>query len=359
MSQIPPAPLSHLYDQDGQPVVLEEAFAKGSEGAVHVAASHPGAVAKIMHQQPLPQSQIDKLFYMVDNQPPFAASSAYRIAWPTSVVLRTKKNPRAVGFLMPQMDADKFAEIGTFFNPARRGRRALKRNRAYTFLHLLGMALNLSHAVAHIHSQGHVIGDLNSRNILASDRGQIAVIDTDSFHIIEEGTERVHRCSVGTPEYTPPRLQGVPFAKRDRKRDDDQFALAVMIYQLLFQGQHPFSGQYVDRDEKQDLTTLPQRIAQGSFVHGPQTKINHSPGTGAYIIWRDSPLKKQFRTAFRRKGKRTEANEWAEAIERSAADIRPCPDSKLHHYFPPGPCTWCQYRERTGHEPFAFPDPFF
>ena len=305
-----PTPLTALYDHRLQSVNLGPALASGGEGAIHPAASHPGLVAKIMHRQPLPCHLADKLRYMVQNPPPVVACSAYRLAWPASIITRPKRNGEPVGYLMSHIDQYRYREIGAYFNPARRRRMAQQRGRPYTFLHLLAMAQNVAHAVAHIHRQGHLVADLNSRNVLANDRGQVALVDTDSFQIVEALTQRVHVSAVGTPEYTTPRLQNHGLASKPRTQGDDLFAIAVLIYQLLFQGHHPFAGVYTQ--DHAEINTLADRIRLGTFVHGPQTKVRHRPVNATALIWSDTPLKRQFQTAFRRRGDRTSAQGWAD-----------------------------------------------
>ena len=347
----PPIMLTALYDQRLEPVKLGKALASGSEGTVYTARTHPGTVAKLPHQQPLAESLASKLEYMVANPPPIVSCSAYRLAWPISVVTKPKRAGRTVGYLMSQIDPDHYREIGVYLNPARRKRRAQRRGKPYTFLHLLVMAQNLSHAVAHIHAQGHVIGDLNSRNVLANDRGQVALIDTDSFQVVDATTGQLHRCGVGTPEYTAPGLQGLPFTELDRSQNDDRFALSVMIYQLLFQGQHPFAGRYWQPPDT-EINTLADRIRMASFAHGPQTKIKHQPSHPAAVIWQDSPMKKQFQAAFRRRGERTTAEDWIKSIAEAGNVLSQCSPNPLHHYFSTRRCTWCTYRTTTGVEPF-------
>ena len=349
-AQTATAPLTALYDQQLAPVSAGAIIGRGREGIVRLTDTHPGMVAKIMRQQPMPSDLDEKLRYMVENPPPIVRCSAYRLAWPISLIQRPKRAGRTVGYLMPQLDQDRYREIGAYFNPTRRRRQAERRGSSYSYLHLLTMASNLAHAITHLHAQGHVVGDLNSRNILTNDQGRIAIIDTDSFQIRNTETGNLHRCGVGTPEYTAPRLQGVSFTELDQQADDDQFALAAMVYQLLFQGQHPFAGRY--RMEKgESINTLADRIRLGSFVHGPQTKVKHRASEGTAIIWQDSPFKKQFQTAFRRRGVRTTAEQWTTVIDEVAATLQRCHSNPGHHHFGHR-CTWCAYRKATGVEPF-------
>ena len=356
MTSIQPAfRLTALYDCDLNPVRLGPPFGSGREGTVYPASNRPGVAAKLLHRQPVPEAVAAKLQYMVENPPPVVKCSAYHLAWPQGFIRRPKQKGKTVGYLMLRLDRDRYREIGAYFNPTRRRRRAVQRGKPYTLLHLMAMARNLALAVAHIHTQGHVVGDLNSRNTLASDRGQVALIDTDSFQIRDGKRGTLHRCGVGTPEYTAPGLHGAAFTDQDRTPDDDRFALAVMIYQLLFQGRHPFAGRY--RNEGGDeINTLVDRIRVGTFVHGPQTKVKHSPSAAAALIWKDTPFKRQFQGAFRRRGERTTADAWAKQIENAAKALVQCRQNALHYHVAKTRCTWCAYRKTTGIEPFPTTD---
>src|SRR5262249_33959680 len=71
---------------------------------------------------------------------------------------------------------------------------------------LVHAALNTANAIADVHKTGAcVIGDINHSGILISDEATVALIDADSFQIID-GPHRF-LCRVGVPEYTPPELQ--------------------------------------------------------------------------------------------------------------------------------------------------------
>ncbi|MEZ4618073.1 MAG: hypothetical protein R2867_21530 [Caldilineaceae bacterium] len=69
----------------------------------------------------------------------------------------------------------------------------------------------------------------------------VTLVDTDSFQIVDE-QEAYHHCPVGVPEYTPPELQALPLATTVREPHHDAFGLSVLIFQLLMEGYHPFTG---------------------------------------------------------------------------------------------------------------------
>jgi DNA-binding helix-hairpin-helix protein with protein kinase domain len=49
-------------------------------------------------------------------------------------------------------------------------------------------------------------------------------------------------CRVGRPEFIPPELVHKDWEKTVRHPSSDLFALAVHLYALLMEGEHPFRG---------------------------------------------------------------------------------------------------------------------
>jgi DNA-binding helix-hairpin-helix protein with protein kinase domain len=127
------------------------------------------------------------------------------------------------------------------------------------FPFLLHSAINSARAFATLHSAGQVVGDINHSNLMVSDNATVALIDCDSFQITDGSN--VFRCSVGVPEFTPPELQGSNFLTETRTTHHDAFALAVMIFHLLFLGRHPY-----DPKSGEDVS-LGQAIGHYAFAY--------------------------------------------------------------------------------------------
>ena len=66
------------------------------------------------------------------------------------------------------------------------------------------------------------------------------LIGCDSFQITAGG--RCFTCDVGVPMFTPPELQERSLTGVIRSENHDNFGLAVVIFQVLFMGSHPFAG---------------------------------------------------------------------------------------------------------------------
>ena len=326
-------------------LTLGTPLAQGREGTVYAVPSNPEMAVKILRpDHPDPGTARPKIQHLITNRPPTTTSRNYLITWPQAPVSTAKRITKSsvAGYSMPLLDTATYHHIGSYFNPSRRRRHMDGRKRPYTFLHLILMARNLASAASALHRHGVLIADLNSRNVLASDRGRVAIIDTDSFQAQDTRTLQIFRCPVGTPEYTAARLQGKDFATVDRTVRDDDFALAVMIYQLLFQGAHPYAGTTGDPTQ----ATIAQRIADGLYAHAATA----SPPAQVALIWKDTPFKRPFAKAFTSKTPPT-ATDWAKMLTDAASRLRQCTANEAHWHFT-SRCTWCRYKSAMHIEPF-------
>ena len=176
---------------------------------------------------------------MLANPPedPASAQGHVSIAWPSDLLLH---QGAFRGYVMPLVEG--MLPLVNFYVPKlRREKRPL-----FDYYYLVTAALNVATAMRALHERDYVIGDVNESNILVSDRALATVVDTDSFQVSDAATGAIYRCLVGKPEFTPPELQvpGTNFARVNRAREHDSFGLAVMLFQLLMEGTHPFDGVY-------------------------------------------------------------------------------------------------------------------
>ncbi len=91
----------------------------------------------------------------------------------------------------------------------------------------------------------------------------IALLDCDGFSIQGEG----ERFPAGqfTPDYLAPEFQRIGQVPGEQEEAQDRFSLAVIIFQLLNHGIHPFSGRSISAKVPDDL---PGRIAAGCYAYG-------------------------------------------------------------------------------------------
>ena len=281
--------MADYRDSSGNTVSIEDtALGSGGEGAVYRVVGNPRQVAKIWHnptpraaekigvmvryppvtQAPAPAPTGGGLFGSRRNTAPTVAPSPF--AWPQQLLYDGSN--QAVGFLMPAVDMDRFRESQAFFNPAARRRTEQDLNTTFNDSHLLGMARNLAEAVRQIHQAGHVIGDVNEKNILINARSEVIIVDIDAIQINDPDNGRLYRCMVGREDYTPPRLQGVNFGDRDREPNDDLFGLAILIFKLIMGGYHPYMSR-IAPDDEDAITELGEKIKGELFPYNEDNSV--------------------------------------------------------------------------------------
>jgi hypothetical protein len=336
---------------NGTPLVLTPENALGAGGEARIYAVPPGAqyAAKIYHQSEPDRAQ--KLMAMLANPPddPLAAQGKLSIAWPLDLLQSADAEARFAGYLMPRVSEAQ--PLFHCYNPA--SRRRLYPTFDYLALHRVGR--NLAAAVQALHSRGYVIGDVNESNILVSGSALVTLVDTDSFQVLDTRTGKTFRCPVGKPEYTPPELQGVPFAATDRRPEHDRFGLAVLLFQLLMEGAHPFAGIYQGRD---DPPPYEQRIRAGHYPHGSRT-TPYRPAPSALPINTLHPGVRQlftrcFEDGLNHPAVRPEARTWQRVLLEAEEDLETCEVNRRHRYGSHlTDCPWCERaRLLGGRDPF-------
>ncbi len=321
----------------------------GGEAKVYAIRGDTNHVVKIYHE--LPPDQVLKLRTMIANPPedPTLASGHLSIAFPIDLVALASKPDQVIGFLMQR--ATGTAPLFHFYNPSTRRQDYPLVNSLY--LHRMGR--NLSGALRALHSSGYVIGDVNESNILATETALITLVDTDSFQVRDPQASKVYRCRVGRREFTPPELQGRVFQEADRLPEHDLFGLAVLLFQLLMEGTHPFAGVYQGTDDPPPYET---RIQQGFFPSGTRRgPYRPMPAAPPFEILHPTLQRlflECFEEGFTRPSARPTALQWQNALTLAEESLKTCAVNPQHRYGAHlSSCPWC---ERTrllgGRDPF-------
>ena len=286
----------------------------------------PQRLAKIYHA-PTPQHET-KLTAMLAN-PPRQPHTHTAFAWPDDLLYRTEAGKRQfAGFLMPRVRDVR--AIFNFYNPIRRQQITPDFPWRY-FLH--HTARNLAIAINSIHTRGHVIGDINESNVLVDEQALVTLVDTDSFQIANAASNQLYRCAVGKPEFTPPELQGVDLKSVDRAVENDHFGLSVLIFLLLMEGFHPFTGVLLDGKSvgRVDLYC----IKQGWFPYARRTPVTPPP-TAPKLAALHPPLQEAFHRCFvqghTRLPQRPAPAEWDTLLADASEALIPCSQAQNHVY---------------------------
>ena len=321
-----------------QRITLGEPIARGGEATVHEVVGARETLAKIYST---PREGYDrKLIWMVAN-PPDLHHGHPSIAWPQELLYNAQGH--FAGYLMPRISggAVKLLEV---FNPRVRAKVMPKFN--WRYLHRA--ARNLSAALAALHACDYVVGDLNESNILVMPTALVTLIDTDSFQVraVTQNHVELYPCPVARLEYTPPELQG--HAPSERRPEHDNFGLAVLIFQLLMDGSHPFRGRWLASGEP---PSIEERIRSGWFPYA-----NASGGRIAELpsMLPFSALDPQVATLFTRcfvaghrdPSVRPAAGEWRDTLDAAEKNLQECAQ---HHMYAKhlSACPWCGLRRET------------
>jgi DNA-binding helix-hairpin-helix protein with protein kinase domain len=318
---------THLVVQNDRRrrVRLDRRVGGGGEAEVYQLRGRSKVLAKVYRAPPSPDYRT-KLEWMMQHPPTLSRRTQHvAIAWPTGLLFDGTMD--LVGFLMPGVDAG--LPLITAFNPRRRAKALPRFDRRLAFQ----AAHNLAQIVGDLHAAGYVVGDLNESNVLVTENARISLIDIDSFQvrIPTAGTVVTYRSLVGKPEYTPPELQGVNFRSVDRSDEHDRFALAVLIFQLLMEGNHPFSVQWRGTG---DPPTLERAIREGMYPYAPTTHPIQVPPGAPGIETLDVATADLFRQCFvtghTRPDARPTGHAWASALAAAEQSLAKC--RKGHRY---------------------------
>lgn len=338
-----------LRTWQGKPVYLGEQAGKGGEATIYRVRGQAELVAKIYDRGPRPEYPA-KLLWMLNHHPenPTRDLNHASLAWPQDLLFDNQR--RLAGYTMPFIQGA--VPVLKILNP--RLRAAVLPQFDLRYLHRV--ARNLAAAMSAVHRCDYVIGDLNESNVLVTPSALVTIIDTDSFQVTEEqrGRKVIHTCPVGKLDYTPPELQGKSFEKTFRTPEQDLFALAVLIFQLLMEGSHPFRAQWLGRG---DPPSLEIRIARGAFPYTaspplPVAPPNRAPGLDRLHPYLAELMLRCFVDGHKNPTARPTPAQWERAVAIAESALIAC--SKGHCYASHLPeCPDC----RIGHGRVNEPQP--
>ncbi|MEP0872780.1 hypothetical protein NDA01_23455 [Trichocoleus desertorum AS-A10] len=335
------------FDSTGHPLTFQGSpLGSGGEGTVW-RTDRKGQVAKIYYS--LDRSQTRKLELMIKNPPKdrsLETSNHISIAWPTDLINDSKGE--YVGILMPAIDRS--VELTKVYNP--KLRKKILPGFTWKYLHVA--AKNLAWIIRDIHAKGYVLGDMKPQNIRVNNSALVSIVDTDSFQVPDHAKKEIYRCTVFSPEFTPPELIGETASNITQTPCHDNFRLAVIIYQLLF-GIHPFStGEWKGSEEKPDIDRL---IQQGYWIYSYDKKVQPSRSTISLNVVHPE-LKSLFLRCFNDGHQaptlRPTANDWCNALEQAISELISCKHLPNHVYRKSyRRCHWCERSKDLGVDIFS------
>jgi DNA-binding helix-hairpin-helix protein with protein kinase domain len=335
--------LPACYDGQRRTVRLGKLIKSGGAGSVYFLADDPSRVAKLYHPQTDTAYYQRKLSAMLAQRPeipaPAEGESIVQLAWPDYLLYDERK--RVVGFVMPVLDTQRTIELEYILQ----ARQAKAHHLPEGIGAKVSLACNLATLVSTLHARQHRVIDMKPVNLrFYRDSLYIALLDCDGFSIQGEG----ERFPAGqfTPDYLAPEFQRIGQVPGEQEEAQDRFSLAVIIFQLLNHGIHPYSGRSQMAKVPDDL---PGRIAAGCYAYGinAATTISPVPASTHHLL--PVELRKLFDRAFSDSpARRPSADEWAQVLRpyalRSTQKIILC--HQKHQHFAGMPCLVCARKNR-------------
>lgn len=317
-----------VYDAEGNAVLLTSKISTGAEGIVF-RTEDPKWVAKIYHKGAITPLRWRKLIHMTQKE-----ISAKGICWPAKLLYTFNKIP--VGFLMQTGFGHTLGSV--FDGPDA----VMSVYPEWGRSDVVRVVRRVLEKIIYIHLHGVIIGDIQMKNMMIKDQDHVYLIDMDSVQIEDMP------CPVGTEEYTSPELWDFSFSDVLRKPVHEDYSCAILVFCILFCGQHPYSQRF-------GKETLREEIIEKSFPyisdHCGESLI---PIGGYDKIWDalTERLRSMFFEAFRN-GARFETIEWYEAINEYAGELenKAFYDPEAYRLFPHTDLT---HREEDSSKPKTY-----
>jgi len=212
----------------------------------------------------------NKLKAMIANCPSIAeineaAGKFVQLTWPKYLVIDTAGD--CVGFLMPYLNEEKTYSLDTFYDPVLVKRLKGQAEAALSFR--IEIAVNLCTVMNEMHKLGHYFIDIKPQNIrVYKGFNRVALLDCDGFSIRheEDGVEKRFPAELISTDYVAPEFTTKGLSPGELSDGQDLYGLAVILFQLLNRGTHPFQG--VVHDPLITSNTNDERSANGLYPHG-------------------------------------------------------------------------------------------
>ena len=262
--------------RQGELFFLTKRVSKGAEGTVFFTDSEK-YVCKIYHKGQMSVMRCEKLKLFEERPVEYEG-----ICWPEKTVYTSDGLP--VGYIMRKASGKTVSSVFDGDEEVLANFPEWKRS------DLIAVAIRILERIRYLHLLGVIAGDIRPQNIMIDKDGTVHLIDMDSCQIND------YPCPCGDEDYTPPENQSKPFASFLRTYENEKFSCAVLAFNILFLGMHPYA-------RKNGAETMAEEIAARAFPY-PKQNIGESPEApvGGYdLIWNHlpQPLCEMFYEAFK------------------------------------------------------------
>ncbi|MBR2923018.1 MAG: hypothetical protein IKC10_06870 [Alphaproteobacteria bacterium] len=312
----------------------------GASGKIYEVEGRPESVVKIFHNTSKSATNRQKLQAMLLNKPKFDPVKAngvdyIQIAWPEALL--DDEKGFCVGYMMPLIDMNKAVSLDHLMQKAVRKKLNLSEKYAYRIY----AAYNVALMVTELHKCGHYIIDLKPSNLYVYKENMlVAVVDCDGFSI--RGERNRYPAEFVSEEYIYP--EGMELSCEEMGEEQDKFALAVIIFRLLNNGIHPFSG--APKNSEDEMLTIQTRIEKYHYAYGLWPDKYQYPHPYSIHEYFNKETLELFERAFTKDCQRPSAYEWQEHLWKLMHNLKQCKANKDHVYFTSKGCGLCSVESK-------------
>lgn len=360
--------LSHkVNNQAVVEIELDSILGRGGTAFVYkIKIGNKYYAAKIYHQSH--EANDAKLLYMINNPPvPMyfdENNSEYPLySWPLALAYKTGENytpflsfdfnaflksdssqqSKPIGFISPLVDEDKSKTLDYFYDYTLSKRLQTTYNDSLSFK--IKILSNLAKSISYLHQNGVYIVDIKPQNIRVFEGTNIvSIIDCDSFNISRGDNQITYKADMISPGYIAPEFLNTDLSSISFGEDQDTYAFAVIIFQLLNKGIHPFQG--IINDPNIFANTNDEKAAAGLYAYGVVKNNNILPKKESLHQYFLPATRLLFDRAFIPGKQRPTAQEWFNHFDSilHSKDIVRCkvyPSETSHMHFRGMPCPVC------------------
>ena len=324
--------MNYYYLSDGTKIAIDpkSPLGKGGEGTVYKLHGEPSILLKLYSKRALKRSANieEKIVEMVHKKPSLLNYQGLTIiAWPAKAVYDRSK--RFVGYLMHRVNAKN--HLSHVITPGLQKRKFPK----ITWKDRLIIAINLSLVMDQIHKNDAVVGDINTSDFFVYKGFEIGVVDTDSFQFKGRNGQTFH-CNVFTPDYTPPEVIEAQAKQKNvvRTPNHDNYGLAILLFQILMNGVHPFSAR-ISKSLEFDGNAINYCMANEIFPYTTQNRHIRPPKNAMPLLFLPEKIQKMFDLSFlphKNNISRPTSEEWVNVLRELKDHLKHCRKNKTHHY---------------------------
>lgn len=328
-----------VYNAQGEQVILGREVGQGLRAVVFLVRNRPDQVARL-YLEPPPEEDAHKIEALTQMFTPELEAVS---TWPVNTLFDLQQ--AFAGYLRPFLNLGDYRELPHLYSPALRLKAFPRADWAFH----TRVAAQVAHSFNVLHAHGQVMGDVSPLNVMVNSQGRVKLVNVDGYQVRWSGQE--YRTPVTSLECLPPELQEQDLTEVTRTENHDNFGLAVLIFQLLMAGHHPYAG----IPDSGELPSPARAIASDHFAYSlkPHPGVRQPPETLSLSVLPES-LQSLFERAFSPAHEhRPSAQEWAEALNAFAAALVPCEKNAEHRHQQGRPCPWCELEGIRQVSPFV------